>query len=122
MLEEEPSYGTPASLGLERVENHAEELIKDIGAMAYLAGADTTVSTTMSFFLAMLVYPEVQSKAQAEIDRVVGRERLPEMEDMEFLPYVSAVVAESLRWLPVVPMGTFGSSCFKVIAHDVLLP
>jgi cytochrome P450 len=122
MLEEMPSYETRTSLGPEGDEDNVEELIKDIGAMAYLAGADTTASTIMSFFLAMLVYPEVQSKAQAEIDRVIGRERLPEMEDLESLPYVSAVVAESLRWLPVVPMGTFGSSCFKVIAHDVLLP
>jgi cytochrome P450 len=122
LLEEMPSYGAPASLDQERVENDAEELIKDIGAMSYLAGADTSVSATMSFFLAMLVYPEVQSKAQAEIDRVIGRERLPEMVDMESLPYVSAVVAESLRWLPVLPMGTSGLSCFKVIAHDTLLP
>jgi cytochrome P450 len=122
MLEEMPSYETRTSLGPEGDEDNVEELIKDIGAMAYLAGADTTASTIMSFFLAMLVYPEVQSKAQAEIDRVIGRERLPEMEDLESLPYVSAVVAESLRWLPVVPMGTFGSSCFKVIAHDVLFP
>jgi cytochrome P450 len=122
MLEEMPSYETRTSLGPEGDEDNVEELIKDIGAMAYLAGADTTASTIMSFFLAMLVYPEVQSKAQAEIDRVIGRERLPEMEDLESLPYASAVVAESLRWLPVVPMGTFGSSCFKVIAHDVLFP
>jgi cytochrome P450 len=120
MLEEEPSYKTPSDSGPGGKNNH-EELIKDIGAMAYLAGADTTVSAIMSFFLAMLVYPEVQSKAQTEIDRVIGRERLPEMEDLESLPYVSAVVAESLRWLPVVPMGTFGLSCFKVMAHDVLL-
>jgi cytochrome P450 len=118
MLEEMPSNETRTSLGPEGDEDDVEELIKDIGAMAYLAGADTTASTIMSFFLAMLVYPEVQSKAQAEIDRVIGRERLPEMEDLD----VSAVVAESLRWLPVVPMGTFGLSCFKVIAHDVLLP
>jgi cytochrome P450 len=122
MLEEELSHETPASLGPERGKNDTEELIKDVGAMSYLAGSDTTVSTTMSFFLAMIVYPEVQSKAQAEIDRVIGRERLPEMEDIESLPYVSAVVTESLRWLPVVPMGTSGLSCFKVFAHDTFLP
>jgi cytochrome P450 len=38
--------------------------------MTYVAGADTTVSSIVSFFLAMLVYPDVQAKAQAEIDRV----------------------------------------------------
>jgi cytochrome P450 len=82
-----------------------DELIKDIATMTYVAGANTTVSSVVSFFLAMLVYPDVQAKAQAEIDRVIGRERLPHMEDMSSLLYVNAVVTEYLRWLPIVPMG-----------------
>jgi cytochrome P450 len=96
-----PIPGSPDS-GHEVAE---DELIQDIAAIAYVAGADTTVSSIVSFFLAMLVNPDVQAKAQAEIDRVIGRERLPNMEDMSSLPYVNAVVTECLRWLPVVPMG-----------------
>jgi cytochrome P450 len=79
--------------------------IKDVTGVAYLAGGDTTMSSLLAFFLAMLVYPEVQTNAQAEIDRVVGKDRLPEFDDQENLPYVQAVVSECLRWLPVTPTG-----------------
>jgi cytochrome P450 len=61
----------------------------------------------LAFFLAMLVNPEVQTKAQAEVDRVVGKDRLPEPEDRKDMPYCEAVINECLRWLPVLPMGWF---------------
>lgn len=53
----------------------------------------------------MMVFPEVQRKAQEEIDRVVGSDRLPGFEDREDLPYIDALVKEVLRWHPVAPMG-----------------
>jgi cytochrome P450 len=81
------------------------DLIKDVAGVAYVAGSDTTVAAVISFFLAMLVYPEVQAKAQAEVDRIVGSDRLPELEDEKDLPYVQGVVNECLRWLPVAPTG-----------------
>jgi cytochrome P450 len=84
------------------------DLIKDLVGNAYIAGSDTTVGAVVSFFLAMLVYPEVQAKAQAEVDRVVGKDRLPVLEDAEHMPYVQAVASECLRWLPVVPLGSSG--------------
>ncbi|PPJ52394.1 hypothetical protein CBER1_09786 [Cercospora berteroae] len=71
----------------------------------YAGGADTTVSTTALFFMAMMLHPEVQHKAREEIDRVVGSERLPEMGDRARLPYIEAVVKECLRWRPVLPAG-----------------
>jgi cytochrome P450 len=83
------------------------DMIKDLSGLAYLAGSDTTVAAVISFFLAMLVYPEVQAKAQAEVDRVVGKDRLPELDDAESMPYVQSVASECLRWLPVLPMGEF---------------
>jgi cytochrome P450 len=81
------------------------DIIKGSTATVYLAGADTTVAAVISFFLAMLVYPDVQRKAQEEVDRVIGHDRLPEIDDAPQLPYVQAVVNECLRWLPVVPIG-----------------
>lgn len=45
----------------------------------------------------MTVYLEVQRKAQAEIDSVIGKGRLPEFEDRESLPYVGALMKEILR-------------------------
>ena len=64
-----------------------------------------TVSTLGTFILAMVLYPEVQAKAQAELDRVIGSGRLPEPGDKASLPYIEAVIRETLRWHPVVPVG-----------------
>ncbi len=63
------------------------------------------MSTVLATILAFLLYPEVQAKAQAEIDAVVGHTRLPNFDDRAQLPYINAVVLEALRWNPVVPMG-----------------
>lgn len=59
-----------------------------------------TVSAVLSFFLAATVYPEVLKKAQAEIDRVVGPDRLPNFADRGSLPYIDWIVWECLRWNP----------------------
>ena len=66
---------------------------------------EQTFSTLCGFFLAMSLYPEVQRKAQAELDAVVGPGRFPEPEDLDQLPYVSAVIKEALRWHHPAPLG-----------------
>lgn len=53
----------------------------------------------------MAMFPEVQKKAQAEIESVVGSGRLPVASDRKNLPYVDALVKEVFRWYPIVPMG-----------------
>lgn len=53
----------------------------------------------------MVLHPEVQAKAQEEIDRVVGTERFPDFGDRPNLPYVEAIYLETYRWRPVVPSG-----------------
>lgn len=52
----------------------------------------------------MVKYPKVQAKAQAELDAVLGKGNLPTFEDEESLPYLAAIVKESLRWEPVAPL------------------
>jgi cytochrome P450 len=54
----------------------------------------------------MTLHPEVQKRAQFEIDSVVGPDRLPCLEDRPNLPYVEALLSEVLRWNPVGPLGT----------------
>ncbi|KAI0129955.1 cytochrome P450 [Xylariales sp. AK1849] len=71
----------------------------------YAGGADTTNAALAFFFLAMMLFPEVQVKAREEIDRVIGSGRLPEFKDRENLPYIAAVVQETLRWQPIAPLG-----------------
>jgi cytochrome P450 len=53
----------------------------------------------------MTLNPEVQKKAQQEIDLVIGNDRLPSATDYEQLPYVRAVMAEVYRYHPVAPLG-----------------
>ena len=69
-----------------------------------------TVTALESFILAMTMYPEVQRKAQAEIDHVIGKTRLPVHSDEPSLPYLQAVLKEVLRWHPVAPLGVSSSS------------
>ena len=59
----------------------------------------------------MALHPEIQARAQAELDTVVGHsfERLPSFTDRDSLPYVNAVVLEILRWNPAVPLGEYCS-------------
>ncbi|KAH9938483.1 cytochrome P450 [Fomitopsis serialis] len=82
-----------------------EFLVKSAAASLYSAGADTTVSAICSFFLAMMCFPGAQKKAQAEIDRVVGNDRLPRLNDRDELHYVRALIWEVLRWQPIGPLG-----------------
>ncbi|KAG2365409.1 cytochrome P450 [Suillus spraguei] len=84
-----------------------EKAIKEASASGYGAASETTTSTLYVFLLAMVLYPEVQARAQAEIDCVIGEalERLPDWDDRVSMPYVNAVIQETLRWFPVAPLG-----------------
>jgi cytochrome P450 len=59
----------------------------------------------MTFVLCMLLNPDAQRRAQNEMDRVIGHERLPTLADRPFLPYLEACMKESLRLAPVAPEG-----------------
>ncbi|KAI0684085.1 cytochrome P450 [Cytidiella melzeri] len=80
-----------------------EFYVKWAAASLYSGGADTTVSAIHTFVLAMVLYPEHQKRAQAEIDLVVGDERLPSFEDRPNLPFIESIVKEIFRWKPLAP-------------------
>lgn len=101
---------------------HSEYAIKWTAATLYGGGADTQVSTLSSFILAMLMFPEVQRKAQQEIDKVIGTDRLPTFDDRERLPFVGGVVKEAHRWATVVPMGLPHVSEEDIIYKGHLIP
>ncbi|OCH86702.1 putative monooxygenase [Obba rivulosa] len=85
-------------------------------------GLDTNMSTSLSFFLAMVLHPDVQKKAQAEIDAVIGRDRLPSIADRESLPYVRSVITEVLRWKPPVPLSVPHSLTQDDVYEGIFLP
>ncbi|KAJ6576409.1 cytochrome P450 [Mycena vulgaris] len=68
-------------------------------------GIRRMLSSMRSFFLEMTRHPEVQRKAQQELDRVLKGRRLPVFSDLNSLPYISALVKEVLRFNPVAPLG-----------------
>jgi len=82
-------------------------VLKRVAISLYSGGSDTTVSANTSFFLLMGLHPEVQRKAQEEIDRVIGHDRLPNAQDRKNLPYVDAIMREVMRLDPVLPLGEF---------------
>lgn len=98
------------------------EAIKWTASMMFAAGAETTVSTVISFFLGMVLHPDVQIKAQEEIDRVVGSDRLPEASDEENLPYIRGVVMEALRTFPVLPMGIAHEAAEDIVFKGYRIP
>ncbi|TFY51509.1 hypothetical protein EVG20_g10968, partial [Dentipellis fragilis] len=82
-----------------------EDAVMWTAASLYTGGADTTHASLMAFVLLMCLNPAAQKRAQAEIDATVGTDRLPTLEDVPNLPYVSACVKEVLRYWTVGPIG-----------------
>lgn len=82
----------------------ATEISWDLGVLCD-AGVETTDVQLQIFVLACSAYPGWISKAQTELDEVVGAERLPDFEDLARLPYLQTVVEENFRWRHIVPAG-----------------
>ncbi|TFY80567.1 hypothetical protein EWM64_g3445 [Hericium alpestre] len=66
--------------------------------------------------------PEVQEKAWREIDRVVGEDRTPVLEDWESLPYVQAIVKEVFRLRPPLPLAVPHYTTADERVDDYLIP
>lgn len=87
------------------LESQQEEIARNVTGIAFAAGADTTTAAAQTFLIAMSLFPDVQRNAQAELDRVVSDNRLPDFGDHDKLIYVQAVTLESMRWLTTFPLG-----------------
>ncbi|XP_056637719.1 methyl farnesoate epoxidase [Diorhabda sublineata] len=84
----------------------SEEQLLAICMDMFMAGSETTSNTLSFSFLYLILYPDVQKKAQEEIDRVIGKDRNPSLDDRPKMPYVECIALESLRM--------FGGRAFTV--------
>nr|XP_020016190.1 cytochrome P450 2J2-like [Castor canadensis] len=82
---------------------HEENLIYSTLDL-FFAGTETTSTTLRWGLLYMGLYPEVQEKVQAEIDSVIGQEKLPSLVDRASMPYINAVIHEVLRMGNILPL------------------
>ncbi|TCD70035.1 hypothetical protein EIP91_005287 [Steccherinum ochraceum] len=98
------SFATSLIQGADKHELSKKEAAWLAGIM-FSAGAETTSATLQAFLIAMIHHPHMMKKAQEQIDRVVGRDRMPGFSDRPHLPYIRALVREILRWRPAGPMG-----------------
>jgi len=73
--------------------------------IVYFVDAVQSTSVMSWFMLGMTAYPAAQRKCQEELDRVVGRSRMPTLADRDSLPYICATLREALRWRAVTPLG-----------------
>ncbi|TFK18867.1 cytochrome P450 [Coprinopsis marcescibilis] len=110
------AYPSTATRALEKQGAFGLDDLETAYALAspFGAGAGTTLATLDFFLLAMLIHPEAMRKAHEELDRVIGRDRLPEYDDRDSLPYVNALIKEIMRWRPIAPIAVPHS----VIADD----
>ncbi|XP_075718879.1 cytochrome P450 1B1 [Rhinoderma darwinii] len=64
-----------------------------------------TLSTALQWLIFFLIrYPEIQKKMQYEVDKVIGRDRLPCVDDQSSLPYIMAFLYELMRFSSFVPV------------------
>ncbi|KAF8668099.1 cytochrome P450 [Rhizoctonia solani] len=103
-------YDTDQDLsGMER-----DEELKELAYILFVGGTDTSSTALVNFVAAMVVNPDVQAKAQAEIDSILGyASRLPTMADEVQMPYVRVLIQEVLRWHPVTPTGGTPHACYQ---------
>ncbi|KZT60971.1 cytochrome P450 [Calocera cornea HHB12733] len=83
----------------------SDNMMHTLPLLILQAGADTTACAILSVLLLLVGQDEVLKNAHAELDSVIGRDRLPTVADMEHLPYIGAIIKESERLRPTNPLG-----------------
>ncbi|KIJ48648.1 hypothetical protein M422DRAFT_247505 [Sphaerobolus stellatus SS14] len=99
-----------------------ETVIKNAAGAIFAGASDTTVNSMITFILVMILYPEVQRKAQAELDTVVGSDRLVDFNDQPDLPYIGAIFKEVLRWRPLLPQAAAHATTRDDIIGEYFIP
>lgn len=99
-------------------EQQLEQIILDL----FSAGVETLKTSMLWAIVFMLHNPEEMRKVQAELDHVVGSDRMPEISDMDKMTYTRATMCEVMRRSSVVPMGTTHATDREVEFEGYKLP
>ncbi|CAE6464219.1 unnamed protein product [Rhizoctonia solani] len=95
------TYRDARQMGFSEID--ADDFCKNVASILVMVNLSTLAM--LWFVVSMAIHPEVQEKAQREIDDVVGSDRLPNMEDRASLHYVERLLTEIVRWYPSAPFG-----------------
>ncbi|EKM54607.1 uncharacterized protein PHACADRAFT_210407 [Phanerochaete carnosa HHB-10118-sp] len=98
------------------------QTLKIASSQMYVAGADSIWSTILNVIAVLFLHPKVQRKVHYELDRVLGGKRLPDFDDHESLPYLDAVIQETMRWHPTAPLGMPHRSTADDIYRGMYIP
>nr|QLI62181.1 cytochrome P450 32 [Streltzoviella insularis] len=72
----------------------------------YMFPAASAVQSVLTMLIEhILMRPHIQDKIHEEIDRIIGRDRLPNLDDRKNLPYTEACIREAMRYDTLVPLG-----------------
>ncbi|XP_044754384.1 cytochrome P450 18a1 [Coccinella septempunctata] len=85
--------------------DHDRQVQQILGDL-FTAGMETIKSSLQWAVLFMLHHPDLMKAVKEELDEVVGRDRLPRLEDMPYLPVTESTILEVLRRSSIVPLGT----------------
>lgn len=96
--------------------------LKGATAAVFIAGGNSTWGTVLSAMLFLAKYPDVQRRAQAEIDEVVGTDRLPTFDDRPLLRYLDGFLNEVMRALPLNPLVIPHQSIKDDVYNDMFIP
>uniref|UniRef100_A0A2K5M2A5 unspecific monooxygenase n=2 Tax=Cercocebus atys TaxID=9531 RepID=A0A2K5M2A5_CERAT len=111
---EKEKHNQQSEFTIENLENTAVDL--------FGAGTETTSTTLRYALLLLLKHPEVTAKVQEEIERVIGRNRSPCMQDRSHMPYTDAVVHEVQRYIDLLPTSLPHAVTCDVKFRNYLIP
>ena len=119
---ENPSTLLEVLLAQEKAgEISADSMALLIGDM-FLGGTDTSAQTMTWLLLLLANRPEIQAKVHEELDRVIGSDATPTLEDREQLPYTNAVILESMRFRTIAPIAAPHQASESIEIGGYLIP
>lgn len=101
--------------------DHDRQMQQIMGDL-FSAGMETIKTSLQWAVLFMLHHPNVMKAVQEELDQVVGRQRLPKLEDMAYLPVTESTILEVMRRSSIVPLGTTHAPTRDVQLNGFLVP